>query len=350
MRSKFAVLAPTRVDLAGGTLDLWPLYCLVGGAKTINLAIDLFAETHVECRPSPEFVLEVRSQTGVTQALRAALSMDKCRLLDPSLRFPVSVLSRYLGDKKNLPPLRIDVAWRSNVPVGSGLGGSSTLGVSLLRAISRVFGEYSDMGWQWPMMAALRDAEAQFLETPTGTQDYLAALFGGLSTFQSRVGGVDHFSHRGPAFDGIAERALVLFSGEQHHSGRSNWEIYKAAIDRDPGTLKGLGKLAELAEGLHEKLLASELNWTEIGKTLSLEWNIRRELFKVSTPRLDALVNRLEKLPILGAKVCGAAAGGSLLVLVEPAHRSKVAAQLETEGIQVLKAKAFASGVQVNSL
>ncbi len=350
MRNKFAVLAPTRVDLAGGTLDLWPLYCLVGGAKTINLAIDLYAETHVECRPAPEFVLEVRSQTGATHSLRSSLSMEWCRALDPSLRFPVSVLSRYLSGKKDLPRLCIDVAWRSNVPVGSGLGGSSTLGVSLLRAISRVFGEYSDMGWQWPMMAALRDAEAQFLETPTGTQDYLAALFGGLSTFESRVGGVEHFSHRGPAFEGISERVLVLFSGEQHHSGRSNWEIYKAAIDREPGTLKGLGKLAELAEGLHEKFVASELNWTEIGKALSAEWAVRRDLFKVSTPRLDALINRLEKLPILGAKVCGAAAGGSLLVLVEPSHRSKVAAQLEAEGIQVLKAKASATGVQVHEL
>jgi D-glycero-alpha-D-manno-heptose-7-phosphate kinase len=349
MRNKFVVLAPTRVDLAGGTLDLWPLYCLVGGAKTINLAIDLFAETHVDCKPSPEFLLEVRSQTGITHALRSALPMEKCRLLDPSLRFPVSVLSRYLAGQRELPPLRIEIAWRSNVPMGSGLGGSSTLGVSLLRALSRVFGEYSDMGWQWPMMAALRDAEAQFLETPTGTQDYLAALFGGLSTFQSRVGGIDHFSHRGPAFEGISERILVLFSGEQHHSGRSNWEIYKAAIDKDPETLKGLGQLAELAEGLHGKLVSSSLNWTDIGKTLSSEWKLRRDLFKVSTPRLDALVNRLEKLPILGAKVCGAAAGGSLLVLVDPSHRSQVASQLEAEGIQVLKAKSSPSGVQVNA-
>ncbi|MFN9067897.1 MAG: galactokinase, partial [Bdellovibrionales bacterium] len=39
---KIEIKSPTRVDLAGGTLDLWPLYQFIGGAKTVNVAIDIY--------------------------------------------------------------------------------------------------------------------------------------------------------------------------------------------------------------------------------------------------------------------------------------------------------------------
>ena len=38
------VRAATRIDLVGGTLDLWPLSVLIPGAQTINCAIDLWAQ------------------------------------------------------------------------------------------------------------------------------------------------------------------------------------------------------------------------------------------------------------------------------------------------------------------
>lgn len=40
--------APTRIDLAGGTIDIWPLYLFHGGAETVNVAIDLYAKCRIE--------------------------------------------------------------------------------------------------------------------------------------------------------------------------------------------------------------------------------------------------------------------------------------------------------------
>jgi D-glycero-alpha-D-manno-heptose-7-phosphate kinase len=42
--------APTRIDLAGGTLDIWPLSVMVPGAMTVNLAVELRAHAEVEPR------------------------------------------------------------------------------------------------------------------------------------------------------------------------------------------------------------------------------------------------------------------------------------------------------------
>jgi D-glycero-alpha-D-manno-heptose-7-phosphate kinase len=57
--------APTRIDLAGGTLDIWPLYLFHPGAQTVNVAISLRARATVETRTDSRIV--IRSQdTGTT--------------------------------------------------------------------------------------------------------------------------------------------------------------------------------------------------------------------------------------------------------------------------------------------
>ena len=51
--------APTRIDLAGGTIDIWPLYLEHEGACTVNAAISLRA--HAEIEPRTDGRVELRS-------------------------------------------------------------------------------------------------------------------------------------------------------------------------------------------------------------------------------------------------------------------------------------------------
>src|ERR1700688_2293340 len=43
--------AATRIDLAGGTLDIWPLYLFHPGALTVNCAITRYASCVIETAP-----------------------------------------------------------------------------------------------------------------------------------------------------------------------------------------------------------------------------------------------------------------------------------------------------------
>ena len=52
--------APCRVDLAGGTLDIWPLYLYHQGAVTVNFAIDRYTRCTVETHKGPEIHLRSR--------------------------------------------------------------------------------------------------------------------------------------------------------------------------------------------------------------------------------------------------------------------------------------------------
>ena len=55
---KVKVFAPTRIDLAGGTLDIYPLYLFAGGGVVLNVAIDLFAQVDIEVREDSRITVE----------------------------------------------------------------------------------------------------------------------------------------------------------------------------------------------------------------------------------------------------------------------------------------------------
>ena len=57
--------APTRVDLAGGTIDIPPLYLFHEGAATVNFAVDLMARCRIETRADERIILDSLDR-GVT--------------------------------------------------------------------------------------------------------------------------------------------------------------------------------------------------------------------------------------------------------------------------------------------
>src|SRR5215217_1480439 len=50
--------APTRVDLAGGTIDIPPLFLFHEGAATVNFAINLMAHCRIETRSDDKIFIE----------------------------------------------------------------------------------------------------------------------------------------------------------------------------------------------------------------------------------------------------------------------------------------------------
>ncbi len=43
--------APCRVDLAGGTVDIWPLYLFHPGAVTVNFAVNVLTRATIRTLP-----------------------------------------------------------------------------------------------------------------------------------------------------------------------------------------------------------------------------------------------------------------------------------------------------------
>ena len=67
MRKTISSKAPCRVDLAGGTLDIWPLYLFHAHPVTLNFAVDRYASCELRERPDRRIVLRSRDLDCVEQ-------------------------------------------------------------------------------------------------------------------------------------------------------------------------------------------------------------------------------------------------------------------------------------------
>ena len=107
--------APPRVDLAGGTIDIWPLYLFHPGATTVNFALSLHARCRIETRDDGRIILESRDRKV---SFETTLSAIEDLLLEERLEL-VSKLVHFFK-----PTTGFHLVAESSVPAGAGLGGS----------------------------------------------------------------------------------------------------------------------------------------------------------------------------------------------------------------------------------
>jgi D-glycero-alpha-D-manno-heptose-7-phosphate kinase len=323
--------APARVDIAGGTLDIWPLYLWHHGARTVNAAVTLRATTTVT--PIARGIEIVSIDTG---ARASAEHVDAIDAHDHT-RLVVQIL-KALGVSAGV---RIETT--SRVPAGSGLGGSSTLAVTIAAAMA---GSMSRELAPRDLRQLVRDAEAQVINVPTGIQDYEAAIHGGVLDIALNPGEIE--TRRLVEDESFVEdRILLVDAGVTRFSGLNNWEMFKAQID-NVGEVRSL--FAEIV-GAARDACAAICAEDEGGlcRAVSREWAARRSLAPgVATPEVDAIV---ETATARGgaAKVCGAGGGGVILAVAPKAAHEPLTRDLNAKGFKVVDAKVDRVGLHVRA-
>lgn len=329
----FEASAPTRIDLAGGTVDIWPLYLLTGGAVTVNAAITL--RSTARAGPAEPGRLAARAEdlertwTGLTTERPAALDPEGLPLHEAILR----ELDRGEGWQ---------LTTRGGVPAGSGLGGSSSLAVAMLGAMMARRGEPIESE---KLVAMARDIEARVLEIPTGTQDHLAAVHGGISAITYGVGAPVRRAIDVKASE-LEARGTLAYLGESRASARANWDMIRRVVDGDPAIKRALVGIASIGREMAEELARGDFD--ACGRLLAEEWDERRNLSPaVSTPQTDAAIRAAAAAGADGAKICGAGGGGCLFVLGPPDARERIASALEESGCRLLEFRVDPVGLVV---
>lgn len=304
---KVRATAPCRADLAGGTLDIWPLGLLHTDALTVNVALpvgvvlDLFDN-------APAGVVKHRVAGGPWRELSigdasADLTAAICFHLAPHGGLAVHVLEQ--------------------APMGSGLGGSSSYGVALTRATAKITEQILSDD---KVVHLVQDLEARLLGIPTGCQDHWAAVRGGIQALHLEPGGnrlerldVDH--------RWLESRTTVFFTGITHHSGMVNWQVIRRRLEGDRTTTRALQTIADAANLCRTALLSADCD--TVGSALRKEWAARRDLApKVCPPELAHLESRAMAAGAMGFKACGAGGGGSVLIWHEPSEADVIAETL----------------------
>jgi D-glycero-alpha-D-manno-heptose-7-phosphate kinase len=321
----FRVVAPNRVDLAGGTLDIYPLYLLVGDASTVNAAVAVRSEVAV--RPFRRGAARLSSGNfGI-----AVTAADTHRF---SPGGKMGLLSRAL---LHFPPVSgVEIRVWNEAPVGSGIGASSALLVALMLAAGRLTGAACRRD---DTARAAMEIEAAHLASLTGRQDHLAALRGGIQGMRFLPGRVETRRLPPGGREGavLGDHAFLAHTGIAHRSSDVNWRMIRGAIDGDRAALRKFRGIAAAARDAWEA--ASGANPMGLGAAVAAEWAIRRTLAPgVSTPGVDTLLadRRFRRL-VCGAKLCGAGGGGMLFGLLrDPGDRGAVGTLLSGAGMSVL--------------
>ena len=294
--------APTRIDLAGGTLDIWPLYLLVGEAITINVAVNLYATAKIQTRPDKKVTIVSKDQKATQEAENySALTHDNGKL---------SLLTRLVQHFS--PDDGFTMETDCQAPAGAGLGGSSALAIAVCGALNELTGNrYS----REEMIGVARDVEAQVLGIPTGEQDYYAAMFGGCHAWHFQVQKVEGEPYDMP-FEELQERMLLFYSGQQRSSGMNNWQVIKNRIDGEPNTVEMLQMIKNETERVHHGL--KEQDWGEVYEGVHHEWEARKKLAPtITTPEIEELIEFGITNGSRTGRVCGAGGGGCVLFLID---------------------------------
>jgi D-glycero-alpha-D-manno-heptose-7-phosphate kinase len=326
--------APARVDLAGGTVDIWPLYLFHPGAQTVNIAIRSHAACVVETR-SDSKVLLVSKDQGCQETFASLADLGSRRSRLPLLRELVLFFHPRRG---------VTITTRSDVPVGAGLAGSSTLNIALCGALARVTGKRLTRP---QMLEVAKNIEAVVIRVPTGWQDYFPALYGGANAVHLERDGVKR--EKLPLSLGELEKRFVLcYTGAPRNSAINNWEVMKAHIDGDAKVRHNFDQITAIAGQMREALLSSD--WEDVAELLALEWESRKRNFKdISTPKIDAMIEQSVEQGTVAAKVCGAGGGGCAVFMVKPGTRDAVERVLERLGGQIIPFVVSRSGLEVTS-
>ena len=325
--------SPCRVDLAGGTLDIWPLYLFHENAVTVNFAVDRYTSCDIQTRSDSKIILRSADQNGEE-------SFDSFDELYGSKKYKLPLLAHIVRFFR--PATGLEVSTNSEAPAGAGISGSSSLLITIASALTKLTGA----GYNIEKIREIaQNVEAKIIHVPTGCQDYYPSMYGGVSAIDLTAAGIQHNAIPVDLAD-FNERIVLAYSGKPRNSGINNWEVTKAHIDRDKTVFRNFERIAEIAHSLRSALAKSD--WDDTARLIREEWSHRRKNAPgITTELIDRLIASAKRAGSKAAKVCGAGGGGCVFFLVEPGTKQAVQLAINAEGGEVLDVKVAPRGVQV---
>jgi len=314
---------PNRVDLAGGTLDIFPLYIFEEFGLTINMGVDLTSQVWLEEIPEKKVVIHSKDLGVSTEAPTAS---------ELSLAGPLSFLARITRFYN--PPPGWKISTKNNVRKGSGLGASSALLIALSGALNHIREEkYSAI----EIIDVGANLEAQSIGTMTGKQDYFAAMFGGLSAIWFEVTGArrEELVAETSVLEELNRRLVLTFAGEPRFSALTNWAMVKNYLDGNQQTIAKMRAIKEIGLEMYNALKKGDLDG--FGQSLRKEWENRRDLAEgVTNPTIDRMIENAERSGAIASKICGAGGGGCMITFVESDKREAVVQSLVNDGAELI--------------
>jgi D-glycero-alpha-D-manno-heptose-7-phosphate kinase len=220
----------------------------------------------------------------------------------------------------------VEMQHNSDLPAMSGLGSSSAFTVGFLNALSALGGTPIRSKMQLAMDAI--HVEQNIIKENVGSQDQVAAAFGGLNKIE--FGGnpgirVSLASAAPEMVKALEEHCMLFFTGFSRIASEIAGEQIKNARQKETELHTMKGMVDESIKILH----STPANIPAFGKLLHESWQIKRGLSsRITNEHIDGMYAAARQAGALGGKILGAGGGGFMLLFAEPAVQGAIKEKL----------------------
>lgn len=327
--------APLRISFAGGITDMPSYYMEHGGAVLVS-TINRY--TLVTLRPREDDEVHIHS---IDFDLMVKYRLDEEPIYDGVLDLAKVAVRRLNSQSRRMG---LDMYLQSDAPAGSGLGGSASLTVAVLGALSHALGIQMD---NHQMAELAYTVERVDLRISGGKQDQYASVFGGFNLIEFERNAVVVNPLRVPAhvLNDLESHLLLCYTGKTRLSAGlidQQEQLYRQGRAE---TIGGLHALRQLAYDIKDFLIKGRLD--QFAEALDVAWTSKLRVNpEITDAHIDEMYHVARQSGALGGKLLGAGGGGYLLLFCQVDKKRSVRERLEKLGGQFAEFSFTNEGLQ----
>jgi len=306
--------SPLRIGLAGGGTDIEEYSSRFGGA-VLNTAISRYAFTDLDVSEGDYFEF-VAADLG----LHSKIYSDQFNVENyQCLPLHFAVYSYFMEEFNAGHFIPGSMTTYCNAAVGSGLGSSSTLVVSMLKAWNEYFNAGLD---EYAIAEAAYDIERRRCGLAGGKQDQYSASFGGVNFIEfGEKRDIVHPLRVKHWFKCELESSLILhYAGISRNSSNIIDDQRSLLSADEDGRLEHMHTLKRYAYMMKDSLLRQDIKG--IRECLNYGWEAKRRTSSLVTN--SAINERILFAQSHGAEACkvSGAGGGGYILFYAPPHKA----------------------------
>lgn len=314
--------APLRLGLAGGGTDVSP-YCDEFGGAILNATIGYYAYASIE--PLDAGVVQIVS---ADQDQTAEFSSASGPTFDGYLDLLKNVHNFAARKFNSGQPLSLRLTTHVDVPAGSGLGGSSTLVVAVLKAYAELL-NYPIDDYELAHGAYVIEREEAGLQG--GRQDQYAAAFGGFNFMEfgrdNRVL-VNPLRIKEHVVSELEASVLLFYTGASRASSEIIAEQSRNVETGNAVAIEAMHQIKQEALRMKESLLRGD--FPLLHEVLRSSWEAKKRMAsQIVNEKIENMYAKALEAGAYCARISGAGGGGFMMFLADPMRKNRVAEALQ---------------------
>ena len=331
-KNVYKARAPLRLGLGGGGTDVSP-YCDTFGGAVINVTISRYANASVEDNDNDEIEFE-SADLGLYEVYKLDDVLEISGVLVLHKATYVTICDRYLGGQR----LPIKIVTDVESPMGSGLGSSSAVVVSIVMALKERFALALD---PYTTAQLCYEIEREVAGFAGGKQDQYASTFGGVNFIEFGNKNevlVSPLRVRPWILNELESSLILCFTGQSRESARIIDDQSDSVSNEQASVVEGMHQLKRDAISMKKHLLLGDFD--KVAEILNASWEAKKATsLSISNDKIDGLILAGRKAGAMAAKVSGAGGGGFIFFLVRSDKRVSVTTALESMGVACSRCK-----------